>query len=417
MTLFVVARSVVGADWLARPGGKACGWATLSKHATDITAIHIYEKYVMVYTKESGTFHLGIVDDPHLNQKLNELHSKYLPDQKVDVVMHGTPMAERVLYAYGLVAWVVPFIFFPSFVMMLTRAMGSAVVSSDGRNKIKQMAFKVQSSSDTKFFDVAGMREAKREITEIVDFLKRPDRYTRLGAKIPTGALLLGPPGTGKTLLAKAVAGEAGIAFIPVCGSDFVELYVGMGALRVRQLFETAKKQRCIVFIDEIDAIGLKRRGAGHGEKQEQEHTLNELLTQLDGFGSNRGQVMILASSNVAQDQLDPALIRPGRFDRIVHVDAPVVQERVEIFKMHLARLKLVEPPVASETTPTNEEENEQPVTDKTTAEKPPRTRNQLRPTRRRLHNQGGQHKATAQPRPAAVRAITPSREQATASP
>ena len=218
----------------------------------------------------------------------------------------------------------------------------------EGKNKVtSKVMFRVQKGSKTRFNDIAGMTEAKQEVMEIVDFLKHPERYTKLGAKVPTGALLLGPPGTGKTLLAKAVAGEAGVAFIPCTGSDFVELYVGMGALRVRQLFELAKKQRCIIYIDEIDAIGLKRSGAGHGEKQEQEHTLNELLTQLDGFGSSRGDVMILASSNVSQGELDPALIRPGRFDRLVNVDAPVIKERIDIFKVHLSKLRLIAPPAA----------------------------------------------------------------------
>lgn len=328
----------------ALPAGELTGWSTIMGIADKITDVFIYQNYIQVVTDEKK-YYLGTYDDEHTNEKLTKVHDHYKEGQQVNFEVLGTPLAEKVLYGFGIVAWIVPFIFFPSFVMILTRAMGTAVTTAsggDGRSKIKQMNFVVQYSSKTRFHDIAGMKEAKKEITEIVDFLRTPQRYTRLGAKIPTGALLLGPPGTGKTLLAKAVAGEAGIGFIPVCGSDFVELYVGMGALRVRQLFELAKKQRCIVYIDEIDAIGMKRQGAGHGEKQEQEHTLNELLTQLDGFGSNRGQVMILASSNVPQDQLDPALIRPGRFDRIVYVDSPVVKERIEIFKVHLCKLKLV---------------------------------------------------------------------------
>lgn len=346
LTFFVVAMFVVSYILyrFSRPSGEHAGWPTIAKHAERITDVLIYHNFVQVYTDDK-CFFLGVYDDEHTNDKLVKIHEKYGKDQRVNFQVLGTPLAEQVLFGFGLIAWVVPFIFFPSFVMMLTRAMGTAVAAAGGeggRSRIKQMNFTVQFSSETRFHDVAGMKEAKQEITEIVDFLKQPLRYSKLGAKIPTGALLLGPPGTGKTLLARAVAGEAGVGFIPVCGSDFVELYVGMGALRVRQLFELAKKQRCIVYIDEIDAIGMKRRGAGHGEKQEQEHTLNELLTQLDGFGSARGQVMILASSNVPQDQLDPALIRPGRFDRIVHVDSPVLEERIEIFKVHLCKLKLV---------------------------------------------------------------------------
>lgn len=274
------------------------------------------------------------------------------PDE-LPLVIKGTPMAESALAAVGVFAWVVPFVFFPVFTMFLSQYIGKsmsyAVDATRGSSKVADMLFKVDLASSTRFRDIAGMKEPKKEITEIVDFLRHPERYTKLGAKIPTGALLLGPPGTGKTLLAKAVAGESNVGFIPVCGSDFMELYVGMGALRVRQLFKEARKQRCIVYIDEIDAIGLKRQGAGHGEKQEQEQTLNELLTQLDGFNTGkRGEVMVLASSNVAQEALDPALIRPGRFDRIIHVDTPVISERVDIFKVHLSKLKLTPTPEES---------------------------------------------------------------------
>ena len=191
------------------------------------------------------------------------------------------------------------------------------------------------------FKDVAGMEEAKVEVKEIVDFLKNPKKYTALGGKIPKGALLVGPPGTGKTLLAKAVAGEADVPFFSMSGSDFVEMFVGVGASRVRDLFRQAKeKAPCIVFIDEIDAVGRARsKNAGFTSNDERENTLNQLLTEMDGFGSNSG-VIILAATNRA-DILDKALMRAGRFDRQIHVDLPELKERLEIFKVHLKGIKL----------------------------------------------------------------------------
>ena len=193
------------------------------------------------------------------------------------------------------------------------------------------------------FKDVAGLYGAKDEVMEIVDFLKNPKKYTTLGGKIPKGALLVGPPGTGKTLLAKAVAGEANVPFFSISGSDFVEMFVGVGASRVRDLFRQAKeKSPCIVFIDEIDAVGRARgKNAGFSSNDERENTLNQLLTEMDGFGSNSG-VIILAATNRA-DILDKALMRAGRFDRQIHVELPDLKERMEIFQVHLRNLKLEE--------------------------------------------------------------------------
>ena len=190
------------------------------------------------------------------------------------------------------------------------------------------------------FRNVAGLAGAKQEVHEIVDFLRHPEKYTELGGKIPKGALLVGPPGTGKTLLAKAVAGEAEVPFFSMSGSDFVEMFVGVGASRVRDLFRQAKeKAPCIIFIDEIDAVGRARsRGAQMGANDERENTLNQLLTEMDGFGTNSG-VIILAATNRA-DILDKALLRAGRFDRQIHVDLPDVNERKEIFMVHLRPLK-----------------------------------------------------------------------------
>lgn len=208
--------------------------------------------------------------------------------------------------------------------------------------KAKAQMFDKENAVKTTFRDVAGLEEAKVEIMEIVDFLKKPQKYRELGGKIPKGALLVGPPGTGKTLLAKAVAGEANVPFFSISGSDFVEMFVGVGASRVRDLFRQAKeKAPCIVFIDEIDAIGRARgKNVGYSSNDERENTLNQLLTEMDGFGTNSG-VIILAATNRA-DILDKALMRAGRFDRQIEVGLPDLNERKEIFDVHLKKLKLV---------------------------------------------------------------------------
>ncbi|MCB0815625.1 MAG: ATP-dependent metallopeptidase FtsH/Yme1/Tma family protein, partial [Flavobacteriales bacterium] len=207
--------------------------------------------------------------------------------------------------------------------------------------KSRAQVFEGGKSTNITFNDVAGLDEAKEELQEIVDFLKNPKKYTDLGAKIPKGALLVGPPGTGKTLLAKAIAGEANVPFFSLSGSDFVEMFVGVGASRVRDLFKQAKeKAPSIIFIDEIDAIGRARgRSISMGANDERENTLNQLLTEMDGFGTNSG-VIILGATNRA-DVLDRALLRPGRFDRQIFVDMPDLNERQAIFKVHLKPLKL----------------------------------------------------------------------------
>ena len=209
--------------------------------------------------------------------------------------------------------------------------------------KSRAQIYDAKTQTNTTFKDVAGLAEAKVEIMEIVDFLKNPQKYTSLGGKIPKGALLVGPPGTGKTLLAKAVAGEAKVPFFSMSGSDFVEMFVGVGASRVRDLFKTAKeKAPCIIFIDEIDAIGRARgRSAISGSNDERENTLNQLLTEMDGFGTNAG-VIIMAATNRA-DVLDKALLRAGRFDRQIYVELPDIEERKEIFEVHMRGLKLDE--------------------------------------------------------------------------
>jgi len=247
----------------------------------------------------------------------------------------------------SLTANIVPFIIIALFwIYIFRRSSGGAGGGVGGGifniSKSKAQLYEKESTSVT-FNDVAGLHEAKVEIEEIVHFLKNPAKYTQLGGKIPKGALLVGPPGTGKTLLAKAVAGEAHVPFFSLAGSDFVEMFVGVGASRVRDLFKTAKeKAPCIIFIDEIDAVGRARgRNNNLGGNDERENTLNQLLTEMDGFGTNSG-IIVLAATNRA-DILDAALLRAGRFDRQIYVDLPDVHDRKEIFLVHLRPLKIDE--------------------------------------------------------------------------
>ena len=243
-----------------------------------------------------------------------------------------------------ILSWILPLVFFIVIWILIMRRMGGGAAGGGGQifniGKSKAKLINKEDVAVT-FNDVAGLEGAKEEITEIVDFLKAPQKYTKLGGKIPKGALLIGPPGTGKTLLAKAVAGEAKVPFFSLSGSDFVEMFVGVGASRVRDLFKQAKeKAPSIIFIDEIDAIGRARgKNSMTGGNDERENTLNQLLTEMDGFGTNTG-VIVMAATNRA-DVLDKALIRPGRFDRQIYVDLPDLIERKEIFEVHLKPLKL----------------------------------------------------------------------------
>ncbi len=241
-----------------------------------------------------------------------------------------------------LLSWVVPpLIFFGIWGFLFNRQGGGPAALTVGKSKARIYS---EGSTGVKFSDVAGIEEAKAELEEVVDFLKNAGRYTRLGAKIPKGVLLVGPPGTGKTLLAKAIAGEAGVPFFSISGSEFIELFVGVGAARVRDLFEQAKQQApCIVFIDELDALGKSRAGAGgfYGGNDEREQTLNQLLTEMDGFDANTGVIIIAATNR--PEVLDPALRRPGRFDRQVVVDRPDKIGREAVLKVHARNVKLDE--------------------------------------------------------------------------
>ena len=243
-------------------------------------------------------------------------------------------------------SWILPLILFMAVGSWLSKRMTSAMGGMGGGGFGlggfgKSNAREYEKKDDSiRFKDVAGEDEAKELLTEMVDYLNSPDKYSKIGAKIPKGALLVGPPGTGKTMLAKAVAGEAGVPFFSISGSEFVEMFVGMGAAKVRDLFDQAKKKSpCIIFIDEIDAIGKKRGAGGLGGNDEREQTLNQLLTEMDGFDSSKA-IILLAATN-QPDQLDPALLRPGRFDRRVPVELPDFQGRVDILKVHAKKIKM----------------------------------------------------------------------------
>jgi len=254
---------------------------------------------------------------------------------------------KRQNYFWALFWQIMPLVFFIAFMIYLSRRMSGGMGGIGGGifnvGKSKAQLFENNGKEKVTFKDVAGLAEAKQEVEEIVEFLRDPKKYTDLGGKIPKGALLVGPPGTGKTLLAKAVAGEANVPFFSLSGSDFVEMFVGVGASRVRDLFRQAKeKTPCIVFIDEIDAVGRARSNrAAFGGNDERESTLNQLLTEMDGFGSNSGIIILAATNRV--DVLDQALLRAGRFDRQIHVDLPDLNERKEIFGVHLRPIKVDE--------------------------------------------------------------------------
>ena len=277
-------------------------------------------------------------------EMFGELNEQLPADQQVKVIIENHESI------WGILEWMIfPVLLILMWVFMfrgMNRNMGGGGPGGPGGIfNVGKATGKLAEKNSIKvtFKDVAGLYGAKDEVMEIVDFLKNPKKYTALGGKIPKGALLVGPPGTGKTLLAKAVAGEADVPFFSISGSDFVEMFVGVGASRVRDLFRQAKeKSPCIVFIDEIDAVGRARsKNAGFSSTDERENTLNQLLTEMDGFGSNSG-VIILAATNRA-DILDKALMRAGRFDRQIHVDLPDLKEREEIFTVHLRGLKLAE--------------------------------------------------------------------------
>ena len=298
-------------------------------------------KFGGVIPKKSPHFIFLVSGSFNAEQMFGELNDQLPEDERVKVVIESQESF------WGVLEWLIfPLLLILMWVFMfkgMNRNMGGG--GPGGVFNVGKATGKLAEKDSIKvtFKDVAGLYGAKDEVMEIVDFLKNPKKYTALGGKIPKGALLVGPPGTGKTLLAKAVAGEANVPFFSISGSDFVEMFVGVGASRVRDLFRQAKeKSPCIVFIDEIDAVGRARsKNGGFSSNDERENTLNQLLTEMDGFGSNSG-VIILAATNRA-DILDKALMRAGRFDRQIHVELPDLKEREEIFTVHLRGLKLAE--------------------------------------------------------------------------
>ncbi|SDF80933.1 ATP-dependent zinc metalloprotease FtsH [Marvinbryantia formatexigens] len=284
-------------------------------------------QYVITPKVRGVTYYTGAVDDPKLAEKLLDAgvdFNKEIPDMTADII-------------YSILTFMLPLVFIWVIMAFAMRKMGgSGGVMGIGKNKSRVYA---QKETGVTFKDVAGQDEAKESLQEVVDFLENPGKYSKIGAKLPKGALLVGPPGTGKTLLAKAVAGEAHAPFFSLSGSEFVEMFVGVGASRVRELFEEAKKNApCIIFIDEIDAIG-KSRDSHFGGNDEREQTLNQLLAEMDGFDSASG-LLILAATN-RPEVLDQALLRPGRFDRRIVVDKPDLKGRVDVLKVHAKNVSM----------------------------------------------------------------------------
>ena len=296
------------------------------------------ENYIMFTDKEEKqVYKTGIVNDPGLTERLHQAGAQF----------KGEIIEQPGIFSQIIFNWVLPIAMFMIIGQLISKHMmkkmggQNSMMFNMGKSNAKVY---VKSDNGIKFSDVAGEDEAKENLAEIVDYLHNPKKYEEIGAKMPKGLLLVGPPGTGKTMLAKAVAGEAGVPFFSMSGSEFVEMFVGMGASKVRDLFKQAKeKAPCIVFIDEIDAIGGKRSNGNMGGHDEREQTLNQLLTEMDGFEGNSG-VVILAATN-RPETLDPALTRPGRFDRRVPVEFPDLKGREEILKVHVKKIK-VEPNV-----------------------------------------------------------------------
>ena len=302
-----------------------------------IDEVQVQDNQIVFTAKDDKTIYkTGLMDDPDRTQRLYDSGAKF----SSEIVEEASPILSF------LISWLLPLIIIIGFGQLMYRQMAkkaggdSMMFGMGGMGKSNAKVY-VKSSNGIKFTDVAGEDEAKENLTEIVEYLHDPDKYKEIGASMPKGILLVGPPGTGKTMLAKAVAGEANVPFFSMSGSEFVEMFVGMGASKVRDLFKQAKeKAPCIVFIDEIDAIGKKRDGQ-MGGNDEREQTLNQLLTEMDGFEGNNG-VIILAATN-RPESLDPALLRPGRFDRRVPVELPDLKGREEILKVHARKIKVAD--------------------------------------------------------------------------
>ncbi|MBQ8724230.1 MAG: AAA family ATPase, partial [Oscillospiraceae bacterium] len=331
--LFILLNMFVFPNFLQKPVSEV-GYDTLIEMAEnqEIGSVTIDSTQITFTNKdETEYFKTGLMDDPQLVDRLYQSGAEF----KAEIVTTTSPIA------YILVSYVLPIVLMIAVFRLFTKKMGGKSGNSMmfGMGKSNAKVY-VKSTAGIKFKDVAGEEEAKELLEEIVDFLHNPDKYKEIGASMPKGALLVGPPGTGKTLLAKAVAGEADVPFFSISGSEFVEMFVGMGAAKVRDLFKQAnEKAPCIVFIDEIDAIGKKRDGGKFGGNDEREQTLNQLLTEMDGFDGSKG-VVILAATN-RPESLDPALLRPGRFDRRIPVELPDLQGRADILRVHAKKIKI----------------------------------------------------------------------------
>ena len=324
--------------WMAKMQIKEVDYGTFMTMTDnkEIGKVEIQSNQILFTNKdESVIYKTGVIEDPGLVERLHDSGAEFASE----IVEQTSPLLSFLL------TWILPLVIFFAIGEFLSRKMmdkagGGAGSMMFGMGKSNAKVY-VQSSEGIKFKDVAGEDEAKENLTEIVEYLHNPEKYKEIGASMPKGILLVGPPGTGKTMLAKAVAGEASVPFFSISGSEFVEMFVGMGAAKVRDLFNQAKeKAPCIVFIDEIDAIGKKRDGS-MGGNDEREQTLNQLLTEMDGFEGNNG-VIILAATN-RPESLDPALTRPGRFDRRVPVELPDLKGREEILKVHAKKIRIAE--------------------------------------------------------------------------
>ena len=324
--------------WMAKMQIKEVDYGTFMTMTDnkEIGKVEIQSNQILFTNKdESVIYKTGVIEDPGLVERLHDSGAEFASE----IVEQTSPLLSFLL------TWILPLVIFFAIGEFLSRKMmdkagGGAGSMMFGMGKSNAKVY-VQSSEGIKFHDVAGEDEAKENLTEIVEYLHNPEKYKEIGASMPKGILLVGPPGTGKTMLAKAVAGEANVPFFSISGSEFVEMFVGMGAAKVRDLFNQAKeKAPCIVFIDEIDAIGKKRDGS-MGGNDEREQTLNQLLTEMDGFEGNNG-VIILAATN-RPESLDPALTRPGRFDRRVPVELPDLKGREEILKVHAKKIRIAE--------------------------------------------------------------------------
>lgn len=322
--------------WITRRQIKIIDYSTFMEMTENkqIGRVEIHKNQIIFTDKDNKAIYMtGVVDDPGLAERLYRSGAKF----SGEIYQETSPLL-KILFS-----WILPILIFIGIGRFLSKKLmnktsGNSLMFGLGKSNAK---IYVPSTDGIKFSDVAGQDEAKESLKEIVDYLHNPSKYKEIGASMPKGILLVGPPGTGKTMLAKAVAGEANVPFFSISGSEFVEMFVGLGAAKVRDLFKQAKeKAPCIIFIDEIDAIG-KKRNASIGGNDEREQTLNQLLTEMDGFEGNTG-VVILAATN-QPESLDPALTRPGRFDRRIPVELPDLKGREEILKVHAKKIKLTD--------------------------------------------------------------------------